>query len=125
MLLHLSQKSAEPLHAQMSRQIRAKILSGKLAEDDPLPSIRVMAKQQKISVLTVQRAYDDLEREGLIYTKRGKGFYICSLTTQQRKVLARDRLTGKIKPVIEDALATGLSLGGIIEVIRQIFKGRK
>ena len=71
MILNLSELSDEPLHAQISRQIRARILAHELTDEAPLPSIRVMARQQKVSVITVKRAYEDLEREGLIRSRRG------------------------------------------------------
>ena len=66
LILNLTEHSDEPLHAQLSRQLRAKILATDLDAGAPLPSIRGMAKDQRVSVITVQRAYDDLEREGLI-----------------------------------------------------------
>ena len=64
MILNLSELSDEPLHAQISRQIRAKILSEDLSGDEPIPSIRGLAREQRVSVITVQRAYEDLECEG-------------------------------------------------------------
>ncbi len=78
-ILNLSDLSDEPLHAQISRQIRAKILSEDLAGGDPLPSIRGLAREQRVSVITVQRAYDDLEREGLVQSRRGKGFWVAAV----------------------------------------------
>ena len=79
MILTLSELSDEPLHAQISRQIRAKILSEDLAGGHALPSIRGMAKEQRVSVITVQRSYEDLEREGLLQARRGKGFWVAPI----------------------------------------------
>ncbi|MDH4066740.1 MAG: GntR family transcriptional regulator, partial [Acidobacteriota bacterium] len=70
MILNLSELSDEPLYAQISRQIRAKILSEDLTGDEAIPSIRSLAKEQRVSVITIQRAYDDLEREGLLLSRR-------------------------------------------------------
>ncbi len=64
MILALSELSPEPLHAQITRQVRARILALELTGDEPLPSIRALAREQRVSVITVQRAYEDLEREG-------------------------------------------------------------
>ena len=60
LLLNLTDLSSEPLHGQISRQIRARILAHELTDEAPLPSIRVMARQQRVSVITVKRAYEDL-----------------------------------------------------------------
>ena len=66
MLLNLTDLSDEPLQSQIARQIRAKILAGEVPAGQVLPSIRGLAKEQRVSVITVQRGYEALEREGLI-----------------------------------------------------------
>jgi len=71
MLLNLTDLSNEPLQSQIFRQIRAKILSGELAAGEMLPSIRALALQQQVSVVTVQRGYESLERAALIHSRRG------------------------------------------------------
>ena len=76
MLLNLTDLSAEPLQSQIVRQVRAKILTGELTTGSDLPSIRRQAREQRISVITVQRAYETLERQGLIHSRRGKGFFV-------------------------------------------------
>ena len=70
MLLNLTDLSDESLQSQISRQIRAKILSGELAAGEVLPSIRGLARDQHVSVITVQRGYENLERDGLIHSRR-------------------------------------------------------
>ena len=90
-ILNLSELSDEPLHAQISRQIRAKILSQDLAGDDALPSIRGLAKEQRVSVITVQRAYEDLEREGLVRSRRGKGFWVAPIPEGRKQTMAKER----------------------------------
>ena len=124
MLLHLSDVSPEPLHAQMSRQIRAMILAGDLEEGEALPSIRGMASEQHVSVITVQRAYDDLQREELIHSKWGKGFFVASLTDEQKQAMALDRLKENLAPILSDALAGGLTPRGVLETVREILKRR-
>ena len=91
MILNLSELSDEPLHAQVSRQIRAKILCQDLCDGEPLPSIRGLAKEQRVSVITVQRAYDDLEREGLLRSRRGKGFWVTPLANGRKNTMAEER----------------------------------
>lgn len=109
MILHLSELSAEPLQAQIVRQIRAAILAGTMAEGELLPSIRVLARESKVSVITVQRAYGTLEHEGVIRSRRGKGFYVNAVSQQDRHRLALERLEEGLVPTVRTAVAEGLS----------------
>lgn len=122
MLLYLTDLSDEPLQGQIVRQVRAKILTGELAAGAGLPSIRKLAREQHISVITVQRAYEFLENEGLIHSRRGKGFFVTELSDQTRKKLAKDRLQEILNPKIKAALAEGLSLEEIKKVIDDIME---
>ena len=108
MILNLSELSDEPLHAQVSRQIRAKILSRDLAGGDALPSIRSLAREQRVSVITVQRAYDDLEREGLLQSRRGKGFWVAPIPAGTRQRIAEQRFTEVLESLVRHAAAEGL-----------------
>jgi GntR family transcriptional regulator len=78
MKILLSNASSAPIYEQILRQIRAQILSGDLPEGSALPSIRKLAQTLQISVITTKRAYDELEREGLIDTVGGKGTFVAS-----------------------------------------------
>ena len=69
----ISNSSDEPIYQQIINQIKEQILKGELTESEPLPSIRKLAKELNISVITTKRAYDELEREGFIVTVAGKG----------------------------------------------------
>ena len=109
MILNLSELSDEPLHAQISRQIRAKILNGDLHGGDALPSIRGLARNQRVSVITVQRAYDDLEREGLVGSRRGKGFWVATLPSGRKNTMAEERFSDALRTLVEHAAAEGLS----------------
>lgn len=124
LLLNLTDLSAEPLHAQISRQIRARILAHELIDEEPLPSIRVLAREQKVSVITVKRAYEDLEREGLIRSRRGKGFFVSAIPEETKKTMAEDRLSAVLSRVIDEALAEGLSSVKISNVLRNLMKTR-
>lgn len=109
MLLHLTDHSAEPLHSQVTRQVRARILSGELSEGDHLPSIRKLAGDNDVSVITVKRAYSDMEHEGLIRSMRRKGFVVAALTSMQKEKAAFELLEERLKPMVQDALDNGLS----------------
>ena len=73
MQIYLSNAGQEPIYAQITRQIKQQILSGALRPGDALPSIRLLAKELRISVITTKRAYEDLERDGFILTQQGRG----------------------------------------------------
>ena len=76
MQIWIDNRSGVPIYDQICSQLREKILSGELAEDTMLPSIRSLAKDLHISVITTKRAYEELEKEGLVYTVAGKGCYV-------------------------------------------------
>ncbi len=117
MLLNLTDLSAEPLQSQIVRQIRAKILTGELPADTSLPSIRALAREQHVSVITVQRAYESLIREELIHSRRGKGFFVSEMEDTRKKEMAKQRLLESLAPIIFAALAEGLTVKDIEEAI--------
>ncbi len=87
-----------------------------------LPSIRKLARENHISVITVQRAYEILENEGLIHSRRGKGFFVTELSDETRKGMARERLREILGPKIKAALAEGLSKEEIKKAIADILE---
>lgn len=76
MNLRIQSKSGVPIYEQIGGQIKELILKGVLKEGEPLPSIRLLASDLKISVITTKRAYEELEKEGMVYSVPGKGFYV-------------------------------------------------
>ena len=125
MMLHLTDLSSEPLHSQISRQIRAQLLAGEWVEGSPLPSIRGLARDQRISVITVQRAYEDLEREGLIHARRGKGFFATSMSGETRAELAEDRFRKALDQLLVEARAEGLTPRNIKDVFTQLLREKE
>ena len=110
----------EPIYEQIYTQIKNQILSGKLAEDEMLASIRAVAKDLRISVITTKRAYDELEKEGFIYARSGKGFFVAKkdlkLVREGNLKLIEEYLQ-KINTLAE---ACNLSEDEIIEMYRVI-----
>lgn len=100
----------QPIYEQIMNQIRESILSGRLSPDSPLPSIRALAKELKISVITTKRAYDELEKEGFIYTIAGKGCFVAPLG----KSRAQAQITEKIEAHMTEIRRLA-DLGGISE----------
>ncbi len=122
MILNLSDLSDEPLHAQVSRQIRAKILSEDLAGGDPLPSIRGLSREQRVSVITVQHAYDDLEREGLVRSRRGKGFWVAPIPDGRKQKMAEERFADALERLLAHAAAEGLSEADMRRILEKLLK---
>lgn len=122
MILNLSDLSDEPLHAQISRQIRAKILTGDLDGGVALPSIRGLAKGQRVSAITVQRAYDDLEREGLVQSRRGKGFWVAPIANGRKNTMAEERFADALTKLVEHAAAEGLGEADMRRILDQLLK---
>ncbi|MCJ7754758.1 MAG: GntR family transcriptional regulator [Thermoanaerobaculales bacterium] len=122
MILNLSDLSDEPLHAQISRQIRAKILTGDLDGGEALPSIRGLAKGQRVSVITVQRSYDDLEREGLVQSRRGKGFWVAPIANGRKNTMAEERFADALTKLVEHAAAEGLGEVDMRRILDQLLK---
>jgi GntR family transcriptional regulator len=117
-LLNLTDLSDEPLQSQIARQIRAKILAGDLAAGHSLPSIRALARDARVSVITVQRGYEDLERDGLIHSRRGKGFFVSELRDARRKQMAQERLAAQMEPIVRDALSEGLTASEVAATVK-------
>ena len=118
-------KSGEPIYNQIYSQIKSQIISGELKENDMLPSIRGLAKDLRISFITTKHAYEELEKEGFIYTLPGKGCYVAPKNTE----ILREENLKKIEKHIEDiaALASScnLSRNDIIEMITFIMEEKE
>ena len=82
MTILIDNKSGQPIYEQITEQIREQILTGALLADEALPSIRSLAKDLRISVITTKRAYEELEQEGFLYTVAGKGCFVAEKNTE-------------------------------------------
>lgn len=109
MLLDISHCSDLTLQEQIVSQLRARILSGELTADAPLTSIRALARTLKVGINTVQRAYEHLLAEELIYARQGKGFFVAALDTHAKSERARTRFGDALEKLIEEARHEGLS----------------
>jgi GntR family transcriptional regulator len=122
MILNITDYSNEPLQGQLVRQIRAKILSNEIAAGSELPSIRSLARDQHISVITVQRAYETLEGENLIHSRRGKGFFVSEVKENTKKDLAKQRLMEGIEPLFKNAIAEGMTKEEIATIFNVLLR---
>ena len=122
MIFNLTDLSDEPLQTQIYRQLRAMILANELHPGTLLPSIRSLAREQKVSVVTVQRGYELLEREGLIISRRGKGFFVSEVKNNKKKELAENHFNEKLEPLIKIAKDEGLTKEEIKRIINKLLE---
>ncbi|WP_251548822.1 GntR family transcriptional regulator [Neobacillus muris] len=119
----ISNSSDEPIYMQIVNQMREQIVKGELAEAEMLPSIRSLAKELKISVITTKRAYDELEKEGLIETVAGKGSYVASINKDMLRETKIKMIEEKMAEAIYTAKLAGLSLEELQEMLLLLYEG--
>ena len=113
----ISNKDDRPIYEQITSQMKNMILSGKLEEGSQLPSIRALAKDLRISVITTKRAYEELERDGFIITVAGKGSYVAENNSAVLKEEKMKQLEENVRRLIEEAYNSGISK----EEVKEIF----
>lgn len=123
MEIFLSNAGQEPIYAQIARQIKQQILSRQLRAGEPLPSIRLLAKELRISVITTKRAYEELEADGFIVTQAGRGSFVAA----QNPALLREEHLKKMESCLQNAVDAA-RLGGIsceeaCETLRLLWEG--
>lgn len=119
----ISNSSDEPIYLQIVNQLKEHIVKGELAESEPLPSIRNLAKELKISVITTKRAYDELEKEGFIVTVAGKGSYVAAINTEMLRETKVKMIEEKMTEAINEAKLVGLSLKELQDMLKLIYEG--
>ncbi|PKM86384.1 MAG: GntR family transcriptional regulator [Firmicutes bacterium HGW-Firmicutes-12] len=118
----ISNSSPEPIYEQIVRQIRNQIITGQLLGDEPLPSIRNLAWQLQISVITSKRAYEELEREGLIVTVGGKGSFVSSQNKDTLREKRYEIIKEKLVCVVKEAKLLSISLQELEEMLKHLYK---
>lgn len=121
----ISNSSGEPIYEQIIGQIKNDIFAGELKEGEALPSIRNLAKELSISVITTKRAYEELEKEGFIETVPGKGSFVAV----QNKELLREKkmklVEDKIIEAIEESKSLNLTLDNLKEILEVLYENFK
>ncbi len=118
MKIIISNSSPYPIYEQVGKQIKAQIISGDLAEGDSLPSIRKLAMELQISVITTKRAYEELEKEGFIDTVGGKGCFVA----MQNKELLREKKMKTVEDLLSDAVTEAKKLGINYKEIKEMLE---
>ncbi len=116
--LLLSPYSSTPMYVQIVEQVIAKVMAREWGAGDPLPSIRDLAASSRVSVITVKRAYLELERAGVIVTRQGKGSFVAG-TLDATKALAAQEFEAQLKGLIDAAAKLGLDRRQVVERVEQ------
>ena len=119
MLVTLDNRDLRPLYLQIMDEIRRAIVVGKLKPEDPLPSVRDLASELVINPRTVSQAYQELEREGVVYVKRGQGTFVApsmKKNTRERQNLART----VARHALLEARRSGLDVDELIDTLREV-----
>lgn len=118
----ISNRSQEPIYEQITKQIKDSIIRGELSPGEALPSIRNLAKQLQISVITTKRAYEELEREGFIETVGGKGSFVSG---QNKELLKEKRLKAveeKLAEAVMESKVLDISLSQLREMLQLLYE---
>ena len=118
----ISNSSPVALYEQIETQIKNQILNGNLKPGDPRPSIRSLAKELKVSIITSKRAYEELEKEGFIETVIGKGTFVSGSNSERLREAAMAEMEDKLEAVIICAKALGVTLDECIEILKSIYE---
>ena len=121
----LSNASGKPIYEQISDQVKEQIMSGALSAGDALPSMRLLAKELRISVITTKRAYEELERDGFLENVPGKG---CFVAPQNRELLREAqlrRVEEKLSQAVEEARKGAFPLEELHEMLDLLYKGEE
>jgi len=119
----ISNSSGQPIYDQITSQIKSKIISGELKEGDALPSMRFLAKELRISVITTKRAYEELERDGFIVSVTGKGSFVASKNIEFIKEEHLRRIERLMQNIVELSTNCNLSLDDLKEMLSLIYRG--
>ena len=114
----ISQTSGQPIYEQIARQIKGLILRGELCEGAALPSMRLLARDLRISVITTKRAYDELEKEGFIYTIAAKGCFVAPKNVELLREETLKSIENHIDQIVRLSQSVGLSEQEVLDMVR-------
>ncbi|MDO9522178.1 MAG: GntR family transcriptional regulator [Methanocorpusculum sp.] len=123
MKILISNASEKPIYEQITTQIRSMIISGELLPESPLPSMRLLAKELRISVITTKRAYTDLERDGFIETVPGKGSFVAGKNTELIREQQLRFAEEHLQKAVDTAKSFGISKLELMEMLEIIYNG--
>lgn len=119
----ISNSSGQPIYEQIVSQIKSLIITGELNEGEVLPSMRLLAKELRISVITTKRAYDELEREGFIVSFTGKGSFVAGKNIDLIKEQLLKEIENHMQEIVKLSDNCGIELKELIEMMTLIYEG--
>lgn len=122
MQIIISHNSKEPIYEQIYQQIKKDILSGELSAGYPLPSMRVLAKEIDVSIITTKRAYEELEKDGLIYSVVGKGSFVSEQNREMIIERKRKIIEEQITTAIRNSKEIGIDLHDLKELLFLLYE---
>ena len=120
----ISNSSGVALYEQIEEQIKSQIMTGELLEGDALPSMRVLAKELKISIITTKRAYEDLERDGFIYSVTGKGSFVKGINSDIVKENMKFAIQELLENAVDKAILGKVSLDEMREMLTLLYEDK-
>lgn len=117
MYVLIDNRSGAPIYDQIYSQIKAQIISGELEPHTMLPSIRGLAKDLRISFVTTKRAYDELEKEGFLYTVQGKGCFVAPKNVELLREENLKKIEAHIEEIVQLAATCGLSKAQVLDMV--------
>ena len=121
----ISNSSGVPIYEQIEEQIKNQIMTGELSAGENLPSMRVLAKELKISIITTKRAYEELERDGFIESVMGKGTFVKAINSD----IVREKIMFSIEELLEDAVDKAvignISVDELGEMLKLLYEEKK
>ena len=118
----ISSNTSKPIYEQITSQMKAMIMSGELQTGDPIPSMRALAKSLHISVITVQKAYEDLHRDGFIETTVGRGSFVSAQNKDFFQEEQRRRAEEHLQEAADIARSGGIPLSKLVEILTMFYK---
>jgi len=121
----ISPAAPGPLYAQIAKGVKREISEGRLRPGQLLPSFRALAEDLLVSLITVKRAYEELEREGIIYRKQGLGTFVSDDGTARNREVKRGRAERLMAEAVREAAEAGMGEREILELARHLIRGQK
>jgi GntR family transcriptional regulator len=125
MFLHLNPQSGVPVYRQMVQQLKERIATGQLAANDQLPSVRDLSAELHINPLTAAKAYQFLERDGLVEFRRGQGTFVTANREKPSKAQRQKLIQHAVDQVVSESLHLGLSLDQLQQLIRKSYENKQ
>ena len=119
----LSNSSGKPIYEQITDQVKEQIMTGALAAGDALPSMRLLAKELRISVITTKRAYEELERDGFLENVPGKGCFVAPQNKELLREAQLRRVEEKLSQAVDEARKGGFALSELQEMLNILYQG--